>query len=83
MQTANIVHLIAASLFMAAGLGHAYLGTLGMAGAYEGMRTGVVDEEWAREHHRYWYDDIVAGKVNADPAQDKSGVPPQPAATGD
>jgi formate dehydrogenase subunit gamma len=83
MQTANIVHLIAAGLFMAAGLGHVYLGTLGMAGAYDGMRTGLVDEEWAREHHRYWYDDIVAGKVDADPALDKDGVRPQPAGSDD
>ena len=65
MQTANIVHLIATSLFMAAGLGHIYLGTLGVAGAYKGMKTGVVDEEWAKEHHELWYDDIKAGRVDA------------------
>ena len=27
------------------------------------MRTGWVDEDWAREHHDYWYDDIAAGKI--------------------
>jgi len=70
MQTANIIHLIAASLFLVFGMAHAYLGTLGMAGAYQGMKTGLVDEEWAREHHEYWYEDIKAGRVNADPALD-------------
>lgn len=65
MQTANIIHLIATSVFMAFALGHIYLGTLGMAGAYQGMKTGVVDEEWAKEHHEYWYDDIKSGKVDA------------------
>ena len=65
MQAANIIHLIAASLFMLGALGHIYLGTLGMAGAYDAMRTGVVDETWAKEHHRYWYEDVKSGKVDA------------------
>jgi len=29
------------------------------------MRTGYVDETWAKEHHEYWYDDIKAGKIPA------------------
>jgi len=66
MQTANIVHLASAALFMLGGLGHIYLGTLGMAGAYQAMKTGYVDEEWAKEHHELWYDDIKSGKVSAD-----------------
>ena len=65
MQTANIIHLIGASLFIAFGMGHAYLGTLGVAGAYQAMKTGVVDEEWAREHHQHWYEDVKSGKVDA------------------
>jgi len=58
MQTAHVVHSIGAVLFMLGGLGHIYLGTLGMAGAYDSMKTGYVDEEWAREHHEYWYNDV-------------------------
>jgi formate dehydrogenase subunit gamma len=27
------------------------------------MRTGYVDETWAKEHHEYWYDDVMSGKV--------------------
>ena len=38
-------------------LGHIYLGTIGMGGAYQAMRTGYVDETWAKEHHEYWYND--------------------------
>jgi len=30
-------------------LAHIYLGTIGMEGAYRGMRDGYVDEEWARD----------------------------------
>jgi formate dehydrogenase subunit gamma len=29
------------------------------------MRTGYVDEAWAKEHHELWYDDIKAGRVPA------------------
>ena len=45
-----------------------------MEGAYEGMKTGYVDETWAREHHEYWYDDVKAGKI---PAQRTEPVPGQ------
>lgn len=65
MQIANIVHLAVASLFMFVGLGHIYMGTIGMAGAYDAMRTGYVDEAWAKEHHEYWYNDVKAGKIPA------------------
>jgi len=62
MQTANIVHLIAAVLFMAAAMGHIYMGTIGMEGAYRAMRDGYVDEEWAKEHHALWYEEVKQGK---------------------
>lgn len=65
MQIANIVHDIAAVLFIALGLGHIYMGTIGMRGAYQAMRTGFVDETWAKEHHELWYDDVKSGKVQA------------------
>ncbi|HSW17523.1 MAG TPA: formate dehydrogenase subunit gamma [Ramlibacter sp.] len=65
MQIAHMVHAVATVLMMAMFLGHIYMGTLGMRGAYKAMRTGYVDETWAREHHEYWYDDIRAGKIPA------------------
>jgi cytochrome b subunit of formate dehydrogenase len=37
------------------------MGTIGVEGAYESMRTGYVDEVWAKEHHEYWYREVVAG----------------------
>ena len=33
-----------------------------MKGAYQGMRTGYVDETWAREHHLLWYEEVKAGR---------------------
>jgi formate dehydrogenase subunit gamma len=65
MQVANMVHGIASMLMMAMFIGHIYMGTLGMKGAYSAMRTGYVDEAWAREHHELWADDIRAGKIPA------------------
>jgi formate dehydrogenase subunit gamma len=65
MQVAHMVHAIATVLMMSMFLLHIYLGTIGMRGAYKAMRTGYVDEAWAREHHAYWYEDIKAGKTPA------------------
>lgn len=73
MQIANIVHMIAgvaAVVFLTA---HIYLGTIGMTGAYEAMRYGYVDEQWAKEHHEYWYNDVMSGKVS------RGAEPPPPA----
>jgi formate dehydrogenase subunit gamma len=65
MQISHMIHAVATMLMMAMFLGHIYLGTIGMDGAYDGMRTGSVDETWAKEHHELWYDDIKAGKIPA------------------
>jgi len=60
MQWANVIHAVAATLFLVMGLSHIYLGTVGVEGAYDAMRTGYVDETWAKEHHEYWYRDAIA-----------------------
>jgi formate dehydrogenase subunit gamma len=65
MQIAQMIHGAAAVLMMALLCGHIYLGSIGMKGAFDGMRTGQVDEAWAREHHELWFDDIKAGKIPA------------------
>jgi formate dehydrogenase subunit gamma len=65
MQIANMIHGVASLFMMAMFIGHIYMGTLGMRGAYKAMRTGYVDETWAKEHHELWYDDVKAGKIPA------------------
>ena len=65
MQIANMVHGVATVLMMAMFMGHIYIGTIGMEGAYDAMRTGYVDETWAKEHHELWHADIQAGKIPA------------------
>lgn len=62
MQAAQIVHGVIAVLYTAVIIGHIYIGTLGMEGAFEGMATGEVDLNWAREHHDLWLEEQLAKK---------------------
>jgi len=62
MQEAWIWHAVAAIVFIAMSLGHIYLGTVGVEGAYQAMRTGYVDEVWAKEHHEIWYNEVKSGR---------------------
>ena len=55
MAAAHVVHAVIAIGFIAASLGHIYIGTLGMEGAVESMTSGYVDANWAKEHHNLWY----------------------------
>jgi formate dehydrogenase subunit gamma len=72
MQVAQIVHGVAALLFVAVMLAHIYIGTIGMEGAFEGMWDGTVDVNWAKEHHRVWLEkEIVEGHVTAPPPKGK------------
>ena len=74
MQVAHMFHAAATVLMMAMFMGHIYMGTIGTEGAYKAMKTGYVDETWAKEHHELWANDIAAGKI---PAQ-RSGAMPEP-----
>jgi formate dehydrogenase subunit gamma len=74
MQIAQGVHAIFAVLFVALILGHIYIGTLGMEGAFEAMGTGKVDLNWAKEHHDIWLARKLAsedrqGQASATPAE--------------
>ncbi len=58
MQTANVVHAVSSILWVALWFGHAYIGTIGTEGALEGMTTGKVDVNWAKQHHDRWYEQL-------------------------
>jgi formate dehydrogenase subunit gamma len=73
MQVAHMIHAVATILMMCMFLGHIYIGTIGMKGAYRAMRDGYVDDAWAHEHHALWAEDIRAGKI---PAKRSSSPPP-------
>ena len=75
MQWANIIHAVAAVIFMAMSLGHIYLGTIGMEGSYDSMRHGTVDETWAKEHHELWYRDTIAHRDRSTPGAVPGAAP--------
>lgn len=70
LQVAHVLHVAGAMLYLAGAMGHTYLGTLGVPGAYGAMRNGSVDEQWAQEHHSLWYDSAKAGGASGTPRRE-------------
>lgn len=58
MQLALLGHGLLALLMVALILGHIYIGTVGMEGAFDAMWSGQVDRNWAEEHHDLWLAEI-------------------------
>lgn len=54
MQLSQLWHSIVAAGMIAIIVAHIYIGSLGMEGAWDAMGSGMVDENWAREHHGLW-----------------------------
>ncbi len=75
MQIVQVVHSVIAILFVALILGHIYIGTLGMEGAFEPMWTGEVDFNWAKEHHDLWLEDQLAKGRSASPPEHPRATP--------
>ena len=73
MQSAQLLHASASLVLIALIIAHIYIGTIGMEGAVEAMWTGTVDENWAREHHSLWVEDLA--KQDAE-APEGSGTAP-------
>ncbi len=57
MQILHVIHGLLAAVLIAVVIGHIYIGTIGMEGAFDAMGRGEVDEAWAIEHHRRWYEE--------------------------
>jgi len=75
MQQAWIWHASAALLYISVSFGHMYLGTIGLEGSYQAMRTGWVDETWAKEHHQIWYEEVKSGRREAPGGAVPAGAP--------
>ena len=70
LQFWNVVHGIVGVVLIGAMLAHAYIGSIGMEGAFDAMGSGEVDLNWAREHHGLWVADemkkgLVRGTMQA------------------
>lgn len=61
MQTANLIHASTSVVWIAVMLGHMYLGSVGVQGAWDAMARGKVSEEWAKQHHDLWYSEVKKG----------------------
>jgi formate dehydrogenase subunit gamma len=75
MQTTAMVHGIVAVVFVAIMIAHAYIGTVGMEGAFEAMGTGTVDLNWAKQHHSRWVEQEVAKGRSATPPSGATATP--------
>ncbi|WP_342069322.1 formate dehydrogenase subunit gamma [Yoonia algicola] len=62
MQFAQLWHVIVSLVLTAIIFAHIYLGSVGMEGAFDAMGKGEVEEQWAREHHSIWADDVLKSK---------------------
>ncbi len=65
MQLAQLWHAIVSFVLMAIIFAHIYIGSVGMEGAYDAMGSGEVEEQWAREHHSLWVDEVKAKEAAA------------------
>lgn len=60
LQFWNVIHSVVGVLLIAAMLAHAYIGSIGMEGAFDAMGSGEVDLNWAKEHHSLWVAEEMA-----------------------
>lgn len=77
LQIADYLHIAAAAAYIAASMGHIYIGTWGTPGTYRGIRDGDVDIEWVRDHHELWYDELH-GKPSAEGPTQGATLAPHP-----
>ena len=65
MQYAQLWHALVSFVLMAIIIAHIYIGSVGMEGAYDAMGSGEVEEQWAREHHSLWVEEVKAKEAQA------------------
>ncbi len=67
MQYAQIWHTMVAFAMIVVIVAHVYIGSMGMEGAFDAMGSGMVDRNWAEEHHGLWVaeQDAKAGSPGA------------------
>ena len=58
MQLSQVWHTIVAFVMMVVIIAHIYIGSVGMAGAYDAMGSGKVDVNWAKQHHDLWEEEM-------------------------
>jgi len=64
MSWAMLIHAIVGALLITIFIGHIYIGTVGMEGAFWAMWGGDVDRNWAEEHHELWLTELEASSAS-------------------
>ncbi len=82
LQLSTVLHVTGAIILIAVAIGHIYMGSIGMEGALEGMLTGEVDENWAREHHDLWFEEMTGKKAADGPVPPRTPHSAKPAGEG-
>lgn len=65
MQWLQAIHGTASQVMCMLMIAHIYIGSIGMEDAIHSMTSGRVDENWAREHHAAWFDEVKAKEAEA------------------
>lgn len=65
MQYAQIWHTIVGLAMIVIIIAHIYIGSMGMEGAFDAMGSGMVDLNWAEEHHGLWVEKLDVRKASA------------------
>ena len=76
MQYQSLWHAVMALFLICVALAHIYIGSIGMEGAIDAVASGQVDENWAKEHHDLWVEEVKAAERKATQA---GGARVQPA----
>lgn len=61
-QFFQTIHALTAAVLSAIIIAHIYIGSVGMEGAFDAMGSGEVDENWAKEHHSLWVEEVKGAK---------------------
>lgn len=74
MALSHVIHGISALILISISFGHIYLGTIGVEGTLDSMTTGYVDENWAKSHHDYWFEEMSADGEATKPVDNDTRV---------
>ena len=66
IQLSQLWHAVLGLILIAVIIAHIYIGSLGMEGAFDAMGTGLVDLNWAREHHDLWVEEVEGRRIGGD-----------------
>ena len=58
-QLSLLWHGVASLVLVGLIIAHIYIGSIGMEGAFDAISSGEVDENWAREHHSLWLEELT------------------------